>query len=71
MRKGVRQLIVVARVLSYLWLAGCIVVGVVHWDSPDKPLMKLGMVALSMLPGFAGLGLASILTGFFRPDGQA
>ena len=70
MRKGVRQLIVVARVLSYFWLAGCIVVGVMHWNSPDKPLMKLGMVALSMLPGFAGLGLASILKGFFRPDGQ-
>jgi len=30
----------------------------------------LGMVALSMLPGFAGLVLASILKGFFRPDGQ-
>ena len=70
MRKGVRQLIVVTRVLSYLWLAGCVVVAVVYWDSPDKPLMKLGMVALSMLPGFGGLGLAWILEGFFRPDGQ-
>ena len=70
MRRGVRHLIVVARVLSYLWLAGCLVVGVMHWDSPDKPLMKLGMVAMSMLPGFAGLGLAWILEGFFRTDGQ-
>jgi len=70
MRRGVRHLVVVARVLSYLWLVGCVVVGVMHWNSPDKPLMKLGMVALSMLPGFAGLGLASILKGFFRPDGQ-
>lgn len=68
MREGVRRLIVAIKVVSYLWLAGCVVACVVRWDSPEGPLIKSAMAAFAMLPGFAGLGLAWILQGFARPE---
>jgi hypothetical protein len=68
MREGVRRLVAAIRILSYLWLAGCVVIAVIHWDSAEERLMLAGNTALAMLPGFAGLGLAWILDGFGKPD---
>jgi hypothetical protein len=65
MRKSIRRLIAAIKFLSFPWLAGCVVVAVMHWDLANEPLRLAGNTALAMLPGFGGLALAWILEGGF------